>query len=48
MRVDGIEHEKDARLAVHSLGQSRVIGPYSWQVIDNRGRHFVAEVRWGN
>jgi hypothetical protein len=46
MRVDGIEREQDARLAVHLLGRSQLIGPYSWQVVDNRGRQFVAEVRW--
>jgi hypothetical protein len=44
-RVDGIRHEKDARLAVHMLGHSQIIGPYSWQVTDNRGQRFVAEVR---
>lgn len=44
-RVDGISSEQDARLAVQLLGSSRVIGPYSWQVVDNRGQQFVAEVR---
>lgn len=45
MRVDNIEREQDARQAVYMLGQPRMIGPYSWQVVDNRGRQFVAEVR---
>ncbi|WP_310768412.1 hypothetical protein [Mycobacterium sp. Z3061] len=45
MRVDGIEREQDAGQAVYMLGHPRMIGPYSWQVVDNRGRQFVAEVR---
>lgn len=45
MRVDGIKREQDARLAVHMLGRPQIIGPYSWQVVDNQGRQFVAEVR---
>ncbi len=45
LRVDNIRFERDARLAVHNLGYPRVIGPYSWQVRDNQGRQFIAEVR---
>ncbi|OBJ56450.1 hypothetical protein [Mycobacterium sp. 1423905.2] len=45
MRVDGIRSEHDGRQAIHMLGLPRVIGPYSWQVVDNQGRHFVAELR---
>ena len=45
LRVDNIRHETDARLAVRNLGYPRVIGPNSWQVVDNFGRQFVAEVR---
>jgi hypothetical protein len=45
MRIDGIEREQDARLAVQMLGQPQLIGPGSWQVIDNQGKRFVAEVR---
>lgn len=45
MRVDGIKRERDARLAVQMLGRPQIIGPYSWQVVDNQGRQFVAEVR---
>lgn len=45
MRVDNIEREQDARQAVYMLGHPRPIGPSSWQVVDNSGRQFVAEVR---
>ncbi len=45
LRVDGIQREQDARRAVYMLGDAHVIGPYSWQVVDNQGRSFVAEVR---
>jgi hypothetical protein len=45
VRVDGIQHEQDARGAVCMLGYAQIIGPYSWQVVDNQGRSFVAEVR---
>jgi hypothetical protein len=45
LRVDGIRREQDARRAVHSLGMSEVISPYSWHVVDNFGDRFVAEIR---
>ncbi|WP_155769674.1 hypothetical protein [Mycobacterium asiaticum] len=45
LRVDNIAREQDARQAVYMLGYPRIIGPYSWQVVDNRGQQFVAEVR---
>jgi hypothetical protein len=45
MRVDGIRVEQDGRAAAQLLGHSQVIGPYSWQVVDNQGRRFVAELR---
>ena len=45
MRVDNIEREQDARQAVYMLGHPRLIWPSSWQVVDNRGRQFIAEVR---
>lgn len=45
-RVDGIATEQDARLAVQLLGRPQIIGPYSWDVVDNQGHHFIAEVRW--
>ncbi|WP_156661392.1 hypothetical protein [Mycobacterium sp. 852002-51163_SCH5372311] len=45
LRVDGIRVEQDGRAAVQMLGYSQLIGPYSWQVTDNQGRRFVAELR---
>ncbi|HTQ20154.1 hypothetical protein [Mycobacterium sp.] len=45
LRVDGIRQEQDGRYAVHNLGHARSISPYSWQVVDNFGRSFVAELR---
>jgi len=44
-RVDGIRREEDARYAVQTLGITEAISPYSWQVLDNRGERFVAELR---
>lgn len=44
-RVDGIRCENDARRAVHMLGVTSMIGPYSWSVVDNFGESFVAELR---
>jgi hypothetical protein len=43
-RVDGIKCEHDARRAVHMLGITTVIGPYSWRVVDKQGQAFVAEL----
>jgi hypothetical protein len=45
MRVDGIRLEQDGRHAVQMLGHSQHIGPLSWQVVDNQGRRFIAELR---
>lgn len=44
-RVDGIRCETDARRAVHLLGTTAVIGPYSWSVVDSTGSTFTAELR---
>jgi len=44
-RVDGIQREEDGRHAVRMLGYPQAIGPFSWQVVDNQGRRFVAELR---
>lgn len=46
-RVDGISSEASARGAVQMLGYAAPIGPYSWQVTDNQGHRFVAELRRG-
>jgi hypothetical protein len=45
MRVDGIAREQDGREAVRMLGTPQVIGPFSWQVVDNQGHQFIVELR---
>ena len=37
--------EIDARRIVHTLGITQLRGPYSWDVVDNHGPRFVAEMR---
>jgi hypothetical protein len=37
--------EADARRAAHMLGVTQLRGPYSWDVVDNLGRRFVAEIK---
>lgn len=44
-RVNDICSESDARRAVHRLGVTQLRGPYSWDVVDNLGRSFVAEIK---
>lgn len=44
-RVTDICSETDARRAVHKLGITQLRGPYSWDVVDNLGHKFVAEIR---
>ena len=44
-RVAGICSETDARRAVHRLGVTQLRGPFSWDVVDNLGRSFVAEIK---
>jgi hypothetical protein len=44
-RAARIRSEIDARRIVHTLGITRLRGPYSWDVPDSRGRWFVAEIR---
>jgi hypothetical protein len=44
-RLANIGSEEDARRAVHTLGVTQLRGPYSWDVVDNLGRKFVAEIR---
>jgi hypothetical protein len=43
-RVAEIGSEIDARRIVHTLGTTQLRGPYSWDVVDNQGRWFVAEI----
>ena len=44
-RVVDICSEVDARRTVHRLGVTQLRGPYSWDVVDNRGHAFVAEIK---
>ena len=44
-RLADIRSEFDARRIVHTLGITQLRGPYSWDVVDNQGRLFVAEIR---
>jgi hypothetical protein len=44
-REAGICSEADARRVVHRLGVTQLRGPYSWDVVDNLGRSFVAEIK---
>ena len=44
-RVANIRSEIDARRIVHTLGITQLRGPYSWDVVDNQGHRFVAEIR---
>jgi len=44
--VSGIKHEDDARRMVHAMGVSQWRGAYSWDVTDNTGHRFVAEIKY--
>jgi hypothetical protein len=44
-RLANIGSEEDARRTVHALGMTQLRGPFSWDVVDNQGRRFVAEIR---
>jgi hypothetical protein len=44
-RLTNIGSEEDARRTVHALGTTQLRGPFSWDVIDDQGRRFVAEIR---
>jgi hypothetical protein len=43
-RVVDIRSEMDARRTVHTLGVTQLRGPYSWDVVDNQGHRFIAEI----
>jgi hypothetical protein len=45
LRLADIRSEEDARRTVHGMGITQLRGPYSWDVVDNRGHRFVAEIR---
>jgi hypothetical protein len=44
-RVANIRSEINARRIVHTLGVTQLRGPYSWDVADNQGHWFVAEIK---
>ena len=44
-RLANIGSEEDARRTVHRLGMTQLHGPFSWDVVDDQGCHFVAEIR---
>jgi len=44
-RLSNIGSEEAARRTVHALGTTQLRGPFSWDVIDDLGRRFVAEIR---
>lgn len=44
-RLPNIGSEEDARRTAHMLGETQWRGPFSWDVVDNQGRRFVAEIR---
>jgi hypothetical protein len=44
-RVADICSEVDASRVVHRLGVTQMRAPYSWDVVDNLGQRFVAEVK---
>jgi hypothetical protein len=48
-RVADIRSEVDARRTIHTLGVTQLRGPHSWDVVDNQGHRFIAEIshRWG-
>jgi hypothetical protein len=43
-RLANIGSEEDARRTVHTLGTTQLRGPYSWDVVDDHGRRFTAEI----
>jgi hypothetical protein len=44
-RLANIGSEQDARRAAHALGSTQLRGPFSWDVVDSQGCHFVAEIK---
>jgi hypothetical protein len=44
-RIANIGSEEDARRIVHSLGTTQLRGPFSWDVVDDDGRLFVADIK---
>ena len=44
-RLANIGSEEVARRTVHAMGTTQLRGPYSWDVVDDEGRQFIAEIR---
>lgn len=44
-RLANIGSEEDARRTAHTLGTTQLRGPFSWDVVDDQGRLFVAEIK---
>lgn len=44
-RLANIGSEEEARRTVHTLGTTQLRGPFSWDVVDDQGRRFVAEIK---
>ena len=40
-----IGSEEEARRTVHTLGITQLLGPFSWDVVDDHGSRFVAEIK---
>lgn len=43
--LPNIGSEEEARRAVHTLGTTQLRGPFSWDVVDDYRRRFVAEIK---
>ena len=43
--LPNIGSEEEARRTVHTLGITQLRGPFSWDVVDDHGRRFVAEIK---
>jgi hypothetical protein len=44
-RLPNIGSEEEARRTVHTLGITQLRGPFSWDVVDDKGCRFVAEIK---
>ncbi|MEZ0364873.1 hypothetical protein ACAG26_14380 [Mycobacterium sp. pUA109] len=44
-RIANIRSEEDARRIVHGLGTTQWRGPSSWDVVDDDGARFIAEIK---
>jgi hypothetical protein len=44
-RLPNIGSEEEARRAVHTLGITQLRSPFSWDVVDDHGCRFTAEIK---